>query len=255
MIVLVAGTSRTGSMWTFNVTKAILEANGISVLPKQQPTEESHLLKQALASEDNGKDVYCIKTHYLLESPLATKHAVKIICNIRDVRDACLSFMRFTHADFNQGTVVMNHMMKETDHWLNSFKDNLISIRYEDLTQSPHSVCRNISQFLEVELSEKDLQDIVKRFDKATVQAKLNSMSDVKLDSEGRIIDSKLQSEFETVQNLDGTFRIYDKTTAFQSNHITSNADGEWRTYFDKNQIAMLNGLSRKWLLKYGYKI
>lgn len=255
MIIFVAGMSRSGSMWTYNVARAILEAKNILVLPKLIPVNERDLIKIALKSEEKENEVYCIKTHLLLNNPLPTKHEVKIICNIRDVRDACLSFMRFMHADYETGVRAMISMMQKTDCYLTSFKDNLLEVRFEELTNSPLTVIETISNFLKIDLSENEKNKILIRFDKSNIQQQLSKMANIKIDKKGQVIGAKQKSKFDTAQNLDGTFRVFDKATSFQSNHITSNTDGEWKTHFDKNQIKQLNNITKEWLLKHGYKV
>lgn len=255
MIVFVAGMPRAGSMWTYNVVRAIFEARGWSVLPKEIPVSEHALIKEALLSEQKDKQVYCIKTHLPLKSPLPTKHAVKIISNVRDVRDACLSFMRFMHADFEAGIGAMMGMMKITDNYLAQFGNNLLSVRFEDLVKTPLDVLNNISGFLKIDLSESEKEKIIQRFDKSSIQKKLQEMPKVESKENTQSNDVGQGSKFEAVKNRDGTFRTYDKATGFQSNHITSVHDGEWKTCFDKKQVEQLISLSGNWLLKHGYKV
>ena len=255
MIVFVAGMSRAGSMWTYNVIRAIYETKGLLVLPKEIPADEGNLITNALNSEVKENEVYCIKTHLPLKSPLPTQHDVKIICNIRDVRDAALSFMRFTHSDFEGGIKTMVLMMNITDHYLSKFKTNLLSISYEDLTNNPQNVLENIAAFLKIDLSKGEKTEILRRFSKANIQKKISGMKKIKLDTQGQVENDEQKSKFETVKNLDGTYRVYDKTTAFQSDHITSTKDGEWKTHFGNNQIDRINSITKDWLLRYGYKV
>lgn len=255
MIVFVAGMSRAGSMWTYNVVRAIYETGSYSVLPKVIPIDEKILINNALLSMEKEKEVYCIKTHLALSNPLPTKHRVIFICNIRDVRDACLSFMRFMHADFDAGITAMKSMMVKSDYYLNTFKDNLIEVRFEDLTNSPLAVLDRISVFLGIDLTANEKQAIIAKYDKSNIKKELSRLSEIKVDDKGRVIGEGNSSRFDTVRNFDGTYRVYDTTTAFQSNHITSSKDGEWRTYFDKNQLEQINALSKEWLSKHGYEI
>jgi hypothetical protein len=259
MIVFVAGMPRAGSMWTYNVVRAIYETKGFLVLPKTIPTDERKLFTDALNCEVKENEVYCIKTHFRLKSPLPTKHAAKIICNVRDVRDACLSFMRFMHADykadFEAGITTMVGMMNITDYYLHTFGDDVLGVRFEDLNNNPQSVVENIGAFLKIELSKGEKKEILREFSKPNIQKKLREMKKIKLDKHGQVEGDEQKSKFETVKNRDGTYRVYEKTTAFQSNHITATRDGEWKTYFGKNQIDRINNITKEWLLRHGYKV
>lgn len=255
MIIFVAGMPRAGSMWTFNVVRAMYEAKGFLVLPETIPPDESDLIKNALHSAVKENEVYCIKTHKQLNNSLPTQHEVKIICNIRDVRDACLSYMRFMHANFEAGIGAMNIMMRTSDYYLSTFRDNLLSVRFEGLTNNPLNVVEDISNFLKIDLSKGEKNKILKEFSKPNIQKKLSAMKKIKLDANGKVKDDELKEKFVSVENLDGTRRLYEKATAFQSDHITSTRDGEWKSLLDKNKAELLNNLTKEWLLKYGYKI
>jgi hypothetical protein len=254
MIVFVAGMPRAGSMWTYNVVRAIFETRNWSVLPREIPINEHALIKQALLSEQKETEVYCIKTHLPLKSPLPTKHDTRIICNVRDVRDACLSFMRFMHADYEAGLHAMMNMMKISDYYLSQFGDDLLTVRFEDLTRTPPNVLENISGFLKIDLSESEKKEILQKFDKSSIQKKLWEMPKVE-SANSQIKDAEQSSKFDLVKNRDGTYRTFEKATGFQSNHITSAHDGEWKTYFDKSKVDQIIGLSRDWLLRYGYEV
>jgi hypothetical protein len=255
MIVFVAGMSRAGSMWTYNVVRALFEAEGWSVLPREYPQDVSGIVRSAFFSEEKEKEVYCIKTHHLLKNSLPTKHDVKVICNVRDVRDACLSYMRFMHADYEAGKDAMISMMNATDHYLSTFQNKILSVRFEDLIHTPMNVLENISAFLKINLSESRKMEILQKFDKSNIQNKLRDMSTLEINENVEVKDAELRSRFDVLENLDGTYRVIDKTTGFQSGHITSIADGEWKTYFDRSQADQLISLSKEWLLKYGYKV
>jgi Sulfotransferase domain len=255
MIVFVAGMPRAGSMWTYNVVRAIFETKNISVLPEIIPEDERNLIKSALLSEQRENEVYCIKTHLALKTPFSTKHEVKIISNIRDVRDACLSYMRFMHVDLEMGIQAMLRMMRTSDYYSTTFGDNLLSVRFEDVTNNPLNALEEICTFLKIDLSNSEEKEILKKFSKPTIQKKLRNMSKIKIGKNGQIEGAEEKSKFDSIRNLDGTYRLYEKNTAFQSNHITSTKDGEWRKLFDKNRTDQLIQLSKEWLLRYGYKV
>ena len=146
-------------------------------------------------------------------------------------------------------------MMNITDHYLTKFRNNLLSIRYEDITTNPQSALENVADFLNINLSKGEKAEILRKFSKANIQKKLSGMKKIKLDTKGQVESDEHKSRFETVKNLDGTYRVYDKTTAFQSDHITSTKDGEWKTHFAQDQLDRINSITKDWLLRYGYKI
>jgi len=255
VIVFIAGMPRAGSMWTYNVVRELYKINKITVIPEQIPKDESALITEAVQSTVVDGEVYCIKTHFKLPDPLPTQHNVKIICNIRDVRDACLSYKRFMRVDFETCINVMREMMAATDYYLNAFTGNRFMVRFEELGDEHLDAIGKIAAFLGLPVSKKQTADIWAAYKKSSVKKNLDKLSEIKVDKDGRIKGTKYQKNYDTVRNRDGTYRIFDKTTSFQTNHITSAKDGEWKTHFNNEQIEQIISLSEDWLKKYGYTV
>ena len=70
MIVFVAGMSRSGSMWTYNVVRELFKSDNYTVKPRQIPTTQHELVREALTSSIVENEVYCIKTHLHVKNPL-----------------------------------------------------------------------------------------------------------------------------------------------------------------------------------------
>ena len=246
--------SRAGSMWTYNIVRELYKKKKFVILPNKIPVSESELISEALNSNVINNEVYCVKTHSILQNPLPTKHEVKIICNYRDVRDAGLSFMRFMRGDFSGVPNAMIGMMQTTDYYLNTFTSDLMPIRFDDIKNKPVDTIDDICAFLNLDISKKVKSDIDTKFSKSSVKKHIDKLSDIKI-KEGIVKGAKHQNNYAAVGNIDGTYRVFDKETSFQSNHITSKKDGEWRNHFTKEQIEQINNISREWLLKYGFNI
>jgi hypothetical protein len=242
-------------MWTYNVVRELFKSSNYTVKPRQIPTTQHELVREALTSSVVENEVYCIKTHLHVKNPLPTQHAVKIICNVRDVRDACLSWMRFMRADFSRSLKAMIGMMKTTDYFHSTFKQDLLSIRYEDMNTNPADTINRICDYLELVVAEGQRQRIENQFSKASMKHFVKTLSKIKIDRNGNVENPLDREQFEVVENYDGTFRVFDKMTAFQSDHITSQKDGEWRACLTEEQIAQLNDVAKNWLMKYNYGI
>lgn len=242
-------------MWTYNVVRELCKCSKMTVIPKEIPKDESALIANALQSSVIDDQVYCIKTHFKLRKPLPTRHSVKIICNMRDVRDACLSYKRFMHADFGTCIHAMKEMMEATDYYIQTFPEDLLTVRFDELTDRKQDTIGKISDFLGLQVSEKQKAGIWSRYEKSSVRKRLDNLADIKVDREGKIKGAKYKEKYDAVRNRDGTYRVFDKTTSFQTNHITSERDREWEEYFNKEQVAQITDLSREWLIKHNYAI
>ena len=67
--------------------------------------------------------------------------------------------------------------------------------------------------------------------------------------------DPEKLKDYETVNNIDGSFRIIDKKTRFQSNHITSRKEGEWCDVLLEEQKEEEMKVASDWLNKYGLSL
>lgn len=255
MITIVAGMSRSGSMWTYAVTRAIYRTKDYQVWPDPVTPFGPSDVKLALKSPVVNGEVRCLKTHFPLKFPVPTEHEVKVISNIRDVREACLSFMRFLNLDFETGIRAVEDMIKVSDYYLDTFRGELLCIRYEEIAANPADVIRRISRYLDVPLTDMQVTRIQETYSKEAVQEKLQFMSRLEVGPDGALANDKMKSQFRTVRYNGGLPRIFDKSSGFQTNHISVRPSAEWRTYFNDEQVKRLNSVSSAWLLKHGYGI
>lgn len=108
---------------------------------------------------------------------------------------------------------------------------------------------------MKIDLTDSEKKEILWKFDKSNIQKRLQEMPRIDPATIDKNEVAVQGSGFDAVKNMDGTYRTYDKATGFQSNHITSSNDGEWRTCFDRGQADQLGSLSKAWLLKNGYEV
>ncbi len=248
MKIFVGGMTRSGSTWTFNVTRAIVRAGGKIPFPEEQEQSEMVHLEQLKTAPLAANEVLCIKTHHGFEG---TSDDVKLICNYRDVRAAALSFMRFMRCDFERVLNATEEMMSITDFYFQAFKpENALYIRYDDMVENPLKVIQELNDFLKFDLPDPVLAHIEKKHSKDNVAQLLKTMETVKLDNE-----TATKTRFEPRYYQDGSVRAYDRKTSFQAGHITSSKEDEWREAFTVEQKEQLNQLCHSWLEQYGFTI
>ncbi len=239
--------SRSGSMWTYNVLRALLTCAKKMVLPRDIPPDESPLIEEAFLSPQQENVFYCIKTHKPMNPNLPN---AKIICNYRDVRESMLSYMQFMHCDFERGLEIAEGMMLLTDFYFEQHTNNIIRIRYDRIISDPERVIGEVAQFLDLYLPIEDVSKIAQQFSKTNIKKFIGLLNSIKPDT--YTLHPELQEDFELVPNLDGSFRIYHKKTAYQSNHITGKGDN-WRKELTAEQKERLMELTSNWLTKYHF--
>jgi hypothetical protein len=248
-IIFIAGMPRSGSMWTYNVCRKLIAAAGLRVWPEAVPQDETPAIRHALSSPPAPDQMYCIKTHF--EIPLGRPH-IRIVCNYRDVRDAMISYMRFMKCDFEKGLGVARGCMRITDHYLAQPHPDVLPVRYDDMTARPRETIRMLADFLGLEVSDAASAEIAASLSRDAVQRHLAGIGAPDREQQQTTSDPHPE-HLATAQNLDGSVRMYDSTTGFQSNHISSTRDGEWRTRLSREQQSTLMEISADWLARYHF--
>jgi hypothetical protein len=251
MIILVTGIPRSGSMWTYNVTRALLQSGSQRIIPQDIPQDETIILNEAFMHQQTKDVIYCIKTHHQI---YPNNPNVKIIFTYRDFCESIVSFMRFTRCDFERAMELLPTMLMLTDYYFEKHTSNIIRLSYNRIIDEPIKVIEQISSFLDVSITSKDSQHILQQFSKENIKKFIESFNSIKITQSGEIEDLELRKEFETVLNNDGSYRLYHKKTGYQSNHITNQAE-QWKEAITAEQQKHLSKAAHPWLIKYGFKI
>ena len=244
--------SRAGSMWTYNVTRRLLKASGYKPLPESIPVDDQVAIQDSMKQDPGKKGVFCFKTHRRIE-PIAP--GMKIICPYRDVRDAMYSYMKFMKCPFDRALLAARGMMENTDYYLQRRAPNILPLRYDEIVNTPERAVSKVSVFLQLNVSDPVVREVAEAFSRSRMKKYLKGLDSVKVDEASKLQSEALASRYATVPIFDGSHRIYDQTTGFQSNHITTGKEGEWRIQLESQQQKALMELATPWLRKYGFPL
>jgi len=253
MIILIAGMPRAGSMWTYNVARACIRSTGLQVLPEEPPINEEEVLREALTNTDKTENIYCIKTHehVPLNFPID-----RIICNYRDVRDAMISYMRFTHCTFEFGLHIAERMMSLTDHFFMASPNKLLKMHFDDIRKSNTAPqVGNISNFLGLDIPNRKIKAISDQFSRKKISGLVNRLNRINSEEADQATEPSRDNDYGAARNRDGSYRTYDKKSGFQSNHITATKDAEWKTLLTADEQEQLARLTNSWLVRHGFTI
>jgi hypothetical protein len=147
--------------------------------------------------------------------------------------------------------------MRITDHYLGAASLSVLPVDYDDLVLEPAAVVARVADFIAVGVDDKGIDGIVSRLSRDRVATRLEELAAVDADQIARpgVAPDADNARYASIRNLDGSARVYDYETGFQSNHITSNRDAEWREVLDADQQRILNEVLGDWLLRYGYEL
>jgi len=236
-------------MWTFNVTRKLVKLAGYTVLPQEIPQDDESMLalaQQAL-SDTNEENRYILKVH----KPISAKAPNSVVLTtLRDPRDVLVSYMRFMKQDFEPCLKAINQFTKLYDHFFDFPQDRLLLIRYSNITNSPEKVISSIADFLGLEVEKNAVEKVAKQLSKRRVQ---NLIQKSESSFQKKRKKGKAISPESYVQLRSGDIRIYDKTTGFQSGHVSNYQDGEWREIFDSSQLKQIENTLGVWLQNNGF--
>jgi hypothetical protein len=242
-IVMVAGMPRTGSMWTYNVARRLIRLAGYTPWPVHIPPDPIPSFRLAIQQGVAANDLICIKVHARFEGALP---GLKILCNVRDARDALLSYMRFTRCDFESAIEGFSESLALADYYLGESRFDVLDVRYENIMQRPAETITHIAAFIGYPVSAEQAALIASEYARENVRNYVAKLGDIELDGGERFLGS---AQF----NADGSVRGYDEVTGFQGGHVSDSVGGEWRTLLTPGQQARLSELTRDWLARHGY--
>jgi|GEM_PF-1315418 len=255
-VVVIGSMARTGSMWTYNITRELLSNGGLKVLPEKVPVSTMAAIlsmTDQMTSFDPGPGkIFCFKTHQHLGD--LVNHS-KIISPYRDVRDAILSAKKFMHCTFNQALKNGISQMQIADYYLSQSPDRVLPLRYDEIATCPITLLEKICDFPSLDIEHKVLESIAEKYSIANVKAALQKLDDVKIDDDGGLSNKEKKGRYQVVENVDKSYRVFDSSTGFQSNHITSKENGTWRTEFTAQEKKLMMKLVTPWLEKYNFPI
>ena len=233
----IAGTPRTGSMLTFNITREIFRSNGRNIKPLQVPQSDQDMLSCFLTeanSDVHPSNQYIFKVHTLLKTDLPKS---KYIVNIRNPFDICASFYQFMKRDINRAINVAKGHSLVIKHYQNCAENQIIFIRFEDLEKNLASEIEKISIFLDIKLDSILANIISSKFSKSSV-SKLIDQTTKNL--EKKISLNQLIKDESIVKISADNYRAFDVNTGFQTGHISNRNSGEWHKLFNQKEIYII---------------
>lgn len=243
-IIFIAGMSRAGSMWTYNVTRHLIKASGYQPVPENIPVDDQVAIQESMENGTGKNGVFCFKTHKRVE-PITLE--MRVISPYRDVRDAMYSFMKFMKCPFERALMAARGMMDNADYYLQSKADNVMPLRYDRIVNHPEKTISDIAGFLNLEVTGTEVKEIAEKLSRKKIKKYLNGLDNIKVDEQAQ--------RYTALPQFDGSHRVYDHTTGFQSNHMTTGKDGEWRRQLNSQQQHELLGITKPWLIKHGFPL
>lgn len=220
MIVFIAGMPRSGSTFSFNIARRLLEERGTL---HQEPTGD---LLGAL-ERVGGAAHLLLKGHsadkFTLQ--LAQLGAMKTVCTVRKPADAIASWMTTFGFTLEQS---LGHMQD----WLRMFsavRFYALIVPFEEIERDPKSAAWKIARHLCDDADQLAVERIATEFTKEKV----------------RDLSEAVRARKGDIEDLG--FSFYDKTTFFHRGHVSSLDTLEASERIGREQVAAINQALAEW--------
>lgn len=195
MIVFVAGMPRSGSTFSFNIVRCLLEARGTVY------QEATGNILDALESA-GGHTHLLLKGHAADEITLGLIKlgAIKAVCTVRKPEDAIASWTTTFGFTLEESVSVM-------EAWLRMFsaiRAHALVVPFEEIDQEPESAAWKIARHICSDADKLEVEEISAQFSKTKIK---NFSEELQLDQD---------------DTQDIGFSFYDKKTFFHRKHVTS---------------------------------
>lgn len=235
MWVFCCGMKRSGSTVQYQITREIVETNGLGkalgwVEPAQFP--------QLKATYTDFHGFLVVKSHRYLETAedLFMKKQAKAVYVYRDIRDVVISMMEKYQAPFWKIVASGNiqRILKDYQRW-NGVNDILVS-RYDTMVADLQLETLRIADHLGVKLNDRSARGIAQKY--------------------------SLEQQLERIRGFDynnvgakSGSSTYDPVSLLHPNHIRSGKTGQWTTRLSGIQSALIEDIGFIWLIEKGYSV
>ncbi len=245
-IVWIVGMGRSGSMWTYNVTRELLRACGYRVLPERVPrTQEQTLAEAPIALADgHPENRWALKVHNRISPRM---HRSRFVMTRRDPRDVLVSLMHFTPCRFDKALRGTAYFTRIVDYYRSFPPKILLDLHYPDIAERPAEVVGRIAQFLGLQPTIAAVDEILVRFSKQSVLEMVRRLDEAERQESNR------PSGREVVVRVDANARLMNVNTGFQSRHVSDYCDGGWRHLLSTQEQARMQRALGPWLERNGY--
>ena len=238
-ITLCTGMMRSGSTWSFNVARIVMEQCAKQLHQPFSSGYNDHTgLDNFLQQNFSDKPAFfVIKVHSPAQYALSLiqQGQIQNICTVRDPRDCVASRQIFEDEDFDTSIAFIKMNEQYVNHYL-TIKNTLL-IRYEEMMKEPIEKIKTIMKYLNINANENIINKIHEQTSMEAAQ---------------KISENLEQGSSEKVHQVFS--HLVDNTTHIHQNHIHGGTSGRWKTELNEEQQKRVNQEFKDMLIKFNYE-
>lgn len=241
---------RTGSMWLFNVTRAVLRCAGRTVLPERVPQKDEEMFDMARRDAWTDADparAWVFKVHRPLWPDLPKS---RLITSVRDPRDVLVSIRRFLNVGFEDALIAAYDVVRYAEAYRNHAPAVLLNIDYRDIEERPAEVIGRVAAFLKVSVSADDADRIASDFSRERVRQLIDATTQSVLH---RLKENIPVERTEVVVEGGQVTRVYDVVTGVQTGHVSDYRSGDWRTSLTGSEKCVVQERFADFIARHGF--
>lgn len=227
-----SGLKRSGSTWSFNVSRILLNTRLGNIHAGY--VGEGEAVDSFLSNAPKGEPIL-LKFHYPTPNTIGIvkKGLAKNLYTIRNPLDAIASEMEFFKAPFELALTNIHAGLKLMDEW-KSFPGTLF-IDFSDLSLNPCLEIKKIADHFELNITDSDIHEI----DTKTTFKKAKELSES-------------MSEWSADRLLQFSGVTYDPVTLIHaSGHASQGIERDWRNTLTHEQEKIVRKTLASWIEKY----
>ncbi|HHH35329.1 MAG TPA: hypothetical protein ENK48_00700 [Gammaproteobacteria bacterium] len=237
-LVFCSGLPRSGSTWSYNVCRILLEAVYGEERVAKGYVGERQAVEALLFGKDQknlraaaGRDIILIKFHYptpRLFDLVATGQALNVY-TLRNPLTALASCMEFFNASFNTALSDIVSNLQAMEEWRRH--EGTLVVHHDDIIAAPDGQIRRIAAHLGLEVDEEQLRQCAE----ATSYEAMKRLS--------QEMASWPQERLTRLPN-----HTFDPVTLLHVGHVSKGKSRDWREQLTPDQIETARRVLRPWL-------
>lgn len=239
-ITLCTGMLRSGSTWSFNVCRLLLQhianrdGQPFTSFYRDHQTLDKYLIENA--TKQNGQLV--VKVHSPAEYAMQLIYTGKAnnIYTYRDPRDCVASHQTYDDVSFDISVALIRTNLLFMDEYRKS--NHSLYIAYEEMMRDPLQQINKIVNYLKLDIDSNIIEEIHQQ---TNYEASKNIVSELETSTNSNVYRDREH--------------VVDGQTLLHQNHIQGGNNGRWKSQFTANQIDILNREFKPWLDSLGYSI